>query len=288
MNQYSFSTIKEIVSPYELLIIDLWGVIHDGNHLYPGAEQTIEYLHSIGKKIVFLSNAPRRAEHTRRQLIDFGIGPDLYERVITSGELAFEYLSKARRGKSSEQYETYFYIGSEKDQDVLEGSGLTRVRNMQEAKLVIATGFEIGEDQDVKDKYLKEAVKENLPMFCLNPDLEIHKHDGRIHYCAGILAKRYKQLGGRVKFFGKPEAATYKRILDSFSVPPEKILCIGDNIHTDIKGASKSKLDSALILWGIPAMYLTFNQAVPTNQSLHKFLKKEISKPTHICLNFLL
>jgi ribonucleotide monophosphatase NagD (HAD superfamily) len=54
------SSIKELCDSYDYFIFDVWGVLHDGQTAYPGAIEAISFLRSKGKKICFLSNAPRR------------------------------------------------------------------------------------------------------------------------------------------------------------------------------------------------------------------------------------
>ena len=83
-------------------------------------------------------------------------------------------------------------------------------------------------------------------MICTNPDLIVHR-GSRKEYCAGTLAAIFKEIGGEVVYFGKPYPEIYK-----FCVKKnEKILVIGDNIRTDIKGANNMKFDSLFITNGV-------------------------------------
>lgn len=278
------SEFRQVLEGYELFIIDLWGVIHDGSEAYPDVLETINCLNKLNKKIVFLSNAPRRAKKTKILLDKIGITDDKYSALLTSGEIAFNYLSTLGKRDGSKKY---LFIGPDRDLDVMSQSIHQHVSDPSEADFVISVGYELGEAGDVKDGQLKLARGVNLPMYCFNPDLEIHKHDGSVHCCAGLLAKRYQSLGGSVKLFGKPIAETYEYILDLYPTPKNKILCVGDNMDTDIKGAFDLGLDSALISWGIPAMYMGLKTGdKPSADQVSSFLKKYKVTPTYICPSF--
>ena len=54
--------LSEIFQEYDAFIIDLWGVMHNGVHLNKSAMNTVSELVSKGKRVVFLSNAPRPTE----------------------------------------------------------------------------------------------------------------------------------------------------------------------------------------------------------------------------------
>jgi len=66
-------------------------------------------------------------------------------------------------------------------------------------------------------------------------------------YCAGSIAKVFESLGGRVTYFGKP----YKEIYNMCFNRKEKVLAIGDNLRTDIKGANNLNIDSIFIHSGV-------------------------------------
>ena len=83
-------------------------------------------------------------------------------------------------------------------------------------------------------------------MVCTNPDLVVHR-GFKQEYCAGTLAEIFKEMGGKVIYFGKPYPEIYKFCIQK----NEKILIIGDNIRTDIKGANNMKFDSLFITDGI-------------------------------------
>ncbi len=240
--------LRDFVDSYEYFIFDVWGVIHDGTTPYAGAVEAVKFLRAKNKKICFLSNAPRRASKVGEVLNKFGITPDLYDFILTSGEATFLALQN-----SAEFGKKYYYIGPDKDLDLLKGLDYQMVNDAAEAGFVIATGFD-GEDSvlDEKMPQLLEAKKHNLPLICVNPDLIVVKQDGREQICAGVLASEYEKLGGKVLYYGKPFPEVYKMVLQIFGASEKKqFLAIGDGLNTDIKGAVDFGIDNVLVTNGI-------------------------------------
>ncbi len=238
--------IRQFVDLYDYFIFDVWGVVHDGSTAYPGAIEAISFLRQKNKKICFLSNAPRRASKVAEALNKFGATPDLYDFILTSGEAAFLALQKIPGEK-------YFYIGPEKDIDLLNGSNHQIVESAGEASFAITTGFD-GENSVLAEKMpqLLEAKKFNLPLICVNPDLKVVKQDGREQICAGVLASEYEKIGGVVSYYGKPFPEVYKMVLQIFDITEKsRILAIGDGLPTDIKGAVDFGIDNVLVTNGI-------------------------------------
>src|SRR4051812_28801307 len=85
--------LSTIIDRYDALLLDLWGVIHDGSHLYPGVPETLMQLRAAGKKIIFVSNAPRRVTKAVAVLSQLGVQAQWYDRVITSGEMGYQWLA---------------------------------------------------------------------------------------------------------------------------------------------------------------------------------------------------
>ena len=84
-------------------------------------------------------------------------------------------------------------------------------------------------------------------MICTNPDLIVDRGNTR-EYCAGSIAKLFEEIDGQVIYFGKPYPPVYEL---AANIKNKKILCIGDNLNTDIKGAMTQNFDSLLITGGI-------------------------------------
>jgi HAD superfamily hydrolase (TIGR01459 family) len=240
----TLSSVSEFANNYDGFVLDIWGVIHDGSALYPGVLNTMQKLKELGKEIYFLSNAPRRANKVAAALGRFGITPDLYNGIYSSGEVAYQLISNHKTGGK------YYYIGPDKDIDLLQGSPLKITKNMAEADFVVTTGFD--HDDSTLDEKLPEvtaALAAGLKLYCVNPDLIVVRQNGTKMLCAGVIGRYYEQQGGAVAFIGKPFKDVYDFVLPKFS--SRKIAAIGDGLETDILGANGAGIDSVLVLGGI-------------------------------------
>ncbi|NDF12649.1 MAG: TIGR01459 family HAD-type hydrolase [Proteobacteria bacterium] len=246
-----YANMQEILAalPAEYLIVDLWGVIHDGVYPYPGVKETLERLKQANKKILFLSNAPRRAQRAVETLTRMDISGEYYHFVLTSGEVTHDFVKKKYTSGS------YYYIGPEKDAGLLADLPLTRTADAGKAKFAVVTGYDNDDSPyDEKKKDLDACIRHKLPLLCANPDFEVVRQNGVRVPCAGIIAAEYESMGGEVMYFGKPHEAVYNRARELFrNPPPEKILAIGDALETDIKGANGQGIRSVLVTCGIMA-----------------------------------
>jgi HAD superfamily hydrolase (TIGR01459 family) len=237
----------EIAAPYEALIVDLWGVIHDGTALYPGVVETLAQLNTAGKPIVFLSNAPRVAAKAQANLDRFGIGRDLYAAIVTSGQVAHDLLID-----DPEWFGTrYYYLGPSKDEEILaDAKSYTRVADPKDADFILNTGYEYDfQPHEEVLPTLEKLLDLKLPLLCVNPDHEVVKIDGTRMLCAGTLADEYGDIGGEVTYIGKPFDDVYDRAFTLLST--DNVLAIGDNPRTDILGANALAIDSLLITGGV-------------------------------------
>ena len=278
----------EIIEKYDYFIFDVWGVIHDGSNTYPQAVETFEYLNKIGKKVCLLSNAPRRASKVAELLSHFGVTPNLYDFILTSGEATYLDLHQNQQNNFTNFGKNYFYIGPQKDIDLLNGLDYQRVEDPSKAHFALTTGFE-NENSKISEK-LPLAIQANkfkLPMLCVNPDLIVVKQNGIEMICAGALALEYQKIGGIVHYYGKPFPKVYQMVLEKFLMPnKDRIVAIGDGMETDIKGASDFKIDSILVTGGILAKQLGIKfWEVAENDKLNKICNNYNVFPNYIISN---
>ncbi len=231
--------LSEIYKNYDTFIIDLWGVIHNGIAVHPKAIVAIEQLKNNSKKIVFLSNAPRPSLKVVNFLLKMNMERKYLSNVITSGEAAMHAINKNQFGK------TFFHLGPPRDSSVFE-----KVRDnktdLENCDFILCTGLfdEHENDLEYYKNYLKKFVSKKL--VCTNPDLTVHRGKEE-ELCAGSVAKVFEEIGGEVIYFGKPHKEVYKMCFNS----NEKVLAIGDNLRTDIKGANNLNLDCIFITNGV-------------------------------------
>ena len=282
------NSLSEFADKYDYFIIDLWGVLHDGQAAYPKAIAALESLRKRSKKIILLSNAPRRAVKAKETLDRLGFAPDLYDAILTSGEVTFEYLKNDRTGGKK-----YYYIGPEKDEDILNGlEECQQVKCPADADFALNTGFNhFGDGMETKQPETEECLAARIPMICANPDRVVVRQTGEVMLCAGLLGEFYEANGGEVIWFGKPYESVYEKCLEIFGITKSesaKICAIGDSIHTDIAGANNSGISSTLVAGGILSKKLGINFGeLPTLDNLEKTCIEEGDRPTYIIPEFL-
>jgi HAD superfamily hydrolase (TIGR01459 family) len=245
---------RDLAPCYDGFILDLWGVIHDGVAPMPGAIECLRLLIEAGKRIVLLSNAPRRADDVVRRIAAIGVPAGLYHHVMSSGEEAWQQLNRRDDAFYAALGRRCLHIGSERDMEIREGLDLEFVATAEEAQFILNTGPAGWEDR-IEDyqPMLRGALARDLPMVCANPDLVV-MHGDRLALCAGALAKWYEEAGGRVRWHGKPFRSVYDTCLGLLGIEDRsRILSVGDSLRTDIAGAAGAGIDSLLIAGGIHA-----------------------------------
>ena len=170
-----------------------------------------------------------------------GMEQEIIEHVFTSGEAALSYLKKNFLNKK------FFHIGPPRDFDLFKDFKKMKVDSLDNSEYILCTGLFDDHDKDLK--YYKVLLEEKLEkkMICTNPDLIVDRGNVR-ELCAGSVAMVFEKMGGEVVYFGKPYPEVYNQSINNKN---KKILSIGDNLNTDIKGANLLNFDSLLITNGI-------------------------------------
>lgn len=243
---------REIADDFDLVLMDLWGCVHDGVKPYPPALDCLARLKDARKSVAILSNAPRRASDVEAKLTEMGIDRALYTEIFTSGEETWKYLKTRPDGLGQRLGRRVYAIMPDRDNGLLGELDLQPVEDIGEATFVLVTGIE-----DVKteakdfDPVLKLALRHGLPMICANPDLLVHR-GGVEEICAGAIAQRYEVFGGRVVYHGKPHAKIYEVIFKALGLGSRaRAIGVGDSFRTDIRGAQDVGAKSVLIAGGI-------------------------------------
>ena len=239
---------------FDGFIVDVWGVIHDGLRLYPGACATLDRLAERGKGVVFLTNAPRRSGDVARMLARLEL-PERHRRnVLASGESVHAALAGRADPFHAALGRRCIVLGERFGNDILAGLDLEPVQRFEEAEFIVNIGpWRSGAAMADYEDDLAHAAGLGLPMICANPDLSVMQ-GGAEMLCAGALAARYEELGGSVAYHGKPHPAIYDTCLARLGgMPRDRIVAIGDSLGTDIVGADAAGLASALVLTGLHA-----------------------------------
>jgi len=242
-----------LAADYDGYILDVWGVMHQGGPAYPEAVACVRQLRAAGKRVVFLSNAPRLARQVETVLNGKGVDATLYDAVIASGDAARRALADPARAPFDGLGRRYHLLGPPWSDDLLHGLGYTAAADIAAADFLLGIGLDDGCDTvEAHEAVLQAAVMRDLPMICVNPDRLVIRLGVR-EPCAGALAARYAAIGGRVRYFGKPYPEVYDLALAALDVPPARVLAVGDGLATDIAGANTAGLDSLLVTGGLLA-----------------------------------
>ncbi|MFV1850529.1 MAG: TIGR01459 family HAD-type hydrolase [Thalassospira sp.] len=266
--------LSDVIGNYDAVILDLWGVVHDGVNPYPSSIPAMTALKEAGVPVALLSNAPRRSAVVTARMEEMGIARDLYGPAVASGEIAYHQLLARTDPWYAALGRKVFRTGPVRDHSMFEGQDVEVVESLEDADWLLCTGpnDDHAKVADYEDM-LHGALALKLPMLCPNPDREVIRGGVRI-ICAGAIAGRYEELGGNVRWEGKPFASAYDFCLQAFDKGPDaKLLVVGDSISTDIAGSNNAGLDVALVTGGIHAAELDAPRGtLPSREKLDALL----------------
>lgn len=252
------TSLDEIAERYDVVLCDLWGCLHNGVAAYPAAVDALRRFKARGGTVVLLTNAPRPRASVARQLARMDVPEDCWDVIVTSGDSAraamFEGAVGTRVYFIGEQHDLTFF----EPMEILPDAPTIERVPLQEAEGIVCTGpFDALADPSVNRPDFLYAKQKGLKLLCANPDLVVDRGESR-EWCAGALAALYTEMGGESLYFGKPHPPIYdlaRRRLAAMdrSTPDERILCIGDGVHTDVRGAMGEDMDALFITGGLAA-----------------------------------
>ena len=283
--------IREIINKYEVFILDQWGVIHDGNKGYSHAIKCINYLKANNKKLIIISNSSKRKQSSINRLPILGFNSDLFDEVITSGEMIWQTISLSLEEYGDNLKKCFHIFDNTKEDGIKYREGLNNlefVHDIREANFILAcTPYKNSLPMDYIP-ILNEAYKNKMLMFCANPDFEtVEKNDKKNILCMGTIAQLYQDMGGNVIILGKPSQEIYHEATKCVnSYKKSQMVAIGDSLFHDILGAKKFGIDNVLITSGIHADY--FSKKKPVWESKKNQLLKYNIVPTYLSSKFIL
>ncbi|OCP17555.1 MULTISPECIES: TIGR01459 family HAD-type hydrolase [unclassified Ensifer] len=245
------SGLADIADRYDAFLIDQFGVLRDGRGPYPGAAETLVRLKDQGKRVIILSNSGKRSAENDRRLVDLGFVAGSWDWFLTSGEVAWQIL-KTEGAQASGRLSKCLLISRDGDLSPLTGLGLERTENGADADFVLLAASE-GDVLPLShyEALLAPAARRGVPCLCTNPDKVMLTKTGTA-FGAARIAELYEELGGTVRWIGKPFADIYDFALDFLGHPdPSRVCAIGDSVEHDIAGAASAGLASVLVTTGI-------------------------------------
>jgi HAD superfamily hydrolase (TIGR01459 family) len=242
--------LSELAPAYDALLCDVWGVIHNGRESFPAACAALARYRAERGPVLLISNSPRPHGPVIEQLDALGVPREAWSRLVTSGDATRVLLAERAPGPA-------WKVGPDRDDALYEGLAV-EFSDLDHARFISVTGpyeDETDEPADYRDRFV-DAVARDLELICANPDIVVQRGD-KLIYCGGALAQLYESLGGRVTMAGKPYPAIYElslaRAAEVLGRPldPAKVLCIGDGLPTDVRGANARGLDVLFVASGI-------------------------------------
>ncbi|MBA4750318.1 MAG: TIGR01459 family HAD-type hydrolase [Alphaproteobacteria bacterium] len=274
------SSLDETIDPYEIFILDIFGLVHNGLTSFPETKPWLEKLRDQKKRVLFVSNSPLLPESVGKTLSKYGVDRSLYQDLLTAGQEASRHLYEEPDVWHARLGAHCYFIGESKMAEGLLRAPYKKVSSLQNADFILLGAPDQPEDHldDYRDLF-KEAVSLKLPMVCANPDLYVFEGTAQ-HLRAGSYAHFYEELGGDVRYHGKPYPDIYKFAQKRWpELHTKKVLCVGDALDTDIKGASSMNYDSLLLVGPLCLHELGFDapQPIPA-KSLQEKISTQIAK----------
>lgn len=247
-NFLPLSGLGQIADDYDAILCDVWGVIHNGRQPFQAACEALERFRDRGP-VILITNSPQPSVSIPATFLQIGVPGEFWDAIVTSGDATIDELARRAPGPA-------FKIGPERDDPLYLGLEMN-FTDLDSASFISCTGmFDDNEHPDDYVELLGEARGRNLDLVCANPDMRV-KIDGKLVWCGGALAKIYEDMGGTVIYAGKPHPPIYRlckawlsEVMD-YVPSPERILCIGDNIFTDLVGAQREAMDCLFIQDGL-------------------------------------
>lgn len=242
--------LSELAGRYDVLLCDVWGVIHNGRESFPEACAALARFRAEVGPVILISNAPRPHGPIIDQLDALGVPRAAWTRLVTSGDATRVLLAERSPGP-------VWKIGPHRDAPLYEALDLID-GGPEDAAFISVTGpydDENDEPGDYRDRFIA-CVGRGLDLICANPDIVVQRGD-KLIYCGGALAQLYESLGGRAVMAGKPYAPIYQMALEHAEVElgrpidAGKVLCVGDGLPTDVRGANARGLDILFVANGI-------------------------------------
>src|ERR1700744_1623351 len=242
--------LRDLVGGVEVLLSDIWGVVHNGLVAFPEACEALQTFRAQGGTVILITNAPRPADSVQRQLRKLNVADETYDAIVSSGDLARHFVA----GHPGQKM---FWIGPERDGSIYRGLDAV-LAPLQDADYIVCTGL-FDDETETAENYremMLKARERKLTLVCANPDIIVERGD-RLIYCAGAIAELYLELGGEVIFYGKPHRPIYQRAMAlaterrGQAVPLNRVLAIGDSVRTDLAGAHGFGIDCLFVTRGI-------------------------------------
>jgi HAD superfamily hydrolase (TIGR01459 family) len=243
---------SELAPDYDVVLCDLWGVVHNGVVVFPPPCDALMRTRAAGATVVFITNAPRPNNVVARQMEHLHVPRETYDAIVSSGDVTRAVI-ESRKGQS------VFHMGPERDVEIFTGLNVTFAA-LESADYVVCSGLD-DDEVETPDAYrerLEGMLARKQFLVCGNPDAIVERGD-KVVYCAGSIADLYASMGGEVLYAGKPYRPIYELALAKAEaaagrkIALKRVLAIGDSVRTDLRGAHGFGIDFMFVTSGIHA-----------------------------------
>ncbi|MEL6915476.1 MAG: TIGR01459 family HAD-type hydrolase [Pseudomonadota bacterium] len=271
------ASLLAVARRYDAVVLDQWGVLHDGTAPYPGAVEALEALARAGVRLAVLSNSGKRAAPNAERIARIGFPSELFETVMTSGEALWQDLATGRVA-ASVLYPIERARGDA--EDWVSGSGARLVSELAEADAILLMGVPDDARPAEFEEVMAEAFKCELTVLCTNPDRASPRAGGRLVMSPGQLAHDQRARGGKVAFYGKPYGQVFDAVARALGTENGKLLMVGDSLEHDIAGANGAGWDSLFVRGGLHAEAFTGSDA-PLARLERLIVEETAPRPTY-------
>ncbi|MBI3433885.1 MAG: TIGR01459 family HAD-type hydrolase [Proteobacteria bacterium] len=260
--------LSRLAPAYDVILSDVWGVIHNGVEAFPQACDALARFRANGGTVILITNAPRPSPDIAQMLRRLAVPPSTYDGIASSGDLTRDLVVARARMR-------VFHLGPERDRSIFSGLDVN-FAPAETADYAICSGL-LDDETETPEDYralLGRMRGQGLSMICANPDIVVERGD-RLVYCAGALAELYSSLGGDVFYAGKPHRPIYELALARAAAARgeatalARVLAIGDSVRTDLAGARRLGVDCVFVTGGIHAA--EFDPGLRTQASMAAF-----------------
>lgn len=251
-------TISELASRYPAVLLDSFGVLVDGDGALPGATELVSLLPTRGVQLLVVTNDASRLPSTcaaRYQSLGLGLTE---EQILTSGMLIAPHLTALGLLGA-----TTLVLGTDDSREYARAAGaeVAPINPDIDYQVIIAAddaGFDYFEGVDAALSSAIRTTERGQPPTLLlpNPDLIYPKAPGHYGFTAGAVAMVIeaglrRRLGPGAPSFdalGKPNPPIFRAALERIAGPA---VMVGDQLETDIAGASRVGIATALLTTGV-------------------------------------
>jgi HAD superfamily hydrolase (TIGR01450 family) len=231
-----------VVDGYDLVILDLDGVVFLIDKPIPGAPGVIEQLRALGVPVIFATNnASRRAREVADLLAGMGV-PAQAEEVFTSAGAAARLLAER-----FEPGARILVVGADALREEVADAGLSVVASADDGPVAVVQGYgpRVGWPELAEATL---AVRKGALWVATNADRTLPSPRGALPGNGSLVAAVATALGRQPDIVvGKPSPGLFR----AAAVGRKRPLVVGDRLDTDIAGARQAGMDSLLVLTGV-------------------------------------